>query len=57
MRKAVLLLIAACLTLVSGTTVFAQKQNLKVQGTVTDVKGEVLVGVMVYVGNVDINGW
>ena len=48
MRKAILLLITASLTLLWGLTASAQNK-IKVQGTVTDAKGESLVGVMVYV--------
>ena len=49
-RKSILMLLAAgvllCLT---GLTLWGQNGTLRVQGTVSDTKGEPVVGAMVYV--------
>ena len=47
--RTIILLIAACLALLPGSLVSAQNKKLDVQGTVTDAKGDALVGAMVYV--------
>ena len=47
--KSFLMLLAAGLWLFAGVAATAQNRTLKVQGVVTDSKGETLIGAMVYV--------
>ena len=45
--KSFLMLLAAGLLLFAGVAATAQNRTLKVQGVVTDSKGETLIGAMV----------